>query len=214
MGCQYHENLLFRNQIFFINVLRRKWQLFDILRAQIRSGAEKKLPCVLAKSEIDRILKHVRTLHNRVFLTSVYSCGLRLQEALHLQVSDIDSQRMMIHVHRGKQAKSLSCACRRDRYVPLPEETLLLLRKYWATHRDQLLIFPALGRNGKQASTATSPMAIASVQKAVYATVSFNTVGWGEERTPTIMVDNATVNQYSYAAGMERNFVRILKLNV
>jgi len=155
MGFQYHENLLFGNQIFFINVLHRKWQLFDILRAQ----TEKKLPCVLSKSEIDRILKHVRTFHNRVFLTSVYSCGLRLQEALHLQVSDIDSQRMMIHVHRGKQAK--------DRYVPLPEETLLLLRKYWATHRNQLLIFPALGRNGKQASTATSPMAIASVQGAL-----------------------------------------------
>ena len=57
-------------------------------------------------------------------------------------------------------------------------------------------------------------MVVASVQGAVYATVSFNTVGWGEERTPTIMVDNATVNQNSYAAGMERDFVRILKLNV
>ncbi len=202
MGCQYHENLLFGRQIFFINVLRRKWQLFDILRAQ----TERKLPCVLAKSEIDRIFKHVHTFHNRVFLTTVYSCGLRLQEALHLQVSDIDSQRMMIHVHRGKQAK--------DRYVPLPEETLDLLRKYWKTHKNQLLIFPALGRNGKQASTAASPMVVASVQGAVYATVSFNTVGWGEERTPTIMVDNATVNQNSYAAGMERDFVRILKLNV
>jgi site-specific recombinase XerD len=66
---------------------------------------------------------------------------------------------MMIHVHRGKQAK--------DRYVPLPEETLFLLRKYWTTHRNQLLIFPALGRNGKQALTATSPMAIDSVQGAL-----------------------------------------------
>lgn len=65
----------------------------------------------------------------------------------------------MIHVHRGKQAK--------DRYVPLPEETLDLLRKYWKTHKNQLLIFPALGRNAKGASTATSPMAIASVQGAL-----------------------------------------------
>ncbi|MFO8085729.1 MAG: tyrosine-type recombinase/integrase [Desulfobacterales bacterium] len=110
-------------------------------------------------SEIDRILKNVRTFHNRVFLTTVYSCGLRLQEAIYLQVSDIDSQRMMIHVHRGKQTK--------DRYVPLPEETLFLLRKYWATHRNQLLIFLALGRSGKQASTAKSPMAIDSVQGAL-----------------------------------------------
>ena len=155
MVFQYHENLLLGHQIFFINVLQRKWHLFDILRAQ----TEKKLPCVLSKSEIDLILKNVRTFHNRVFLTTVYSCGLRLEEALYLQVSDIDSQRMMIHVHRGKQAK--------DRYIPLPEETLALLRKYWATHRNPLLIFPALGRSGKQASTTTSPMAMGSVQGAL-----------------------------------------------
>jgi len=52
------------------------------------AGPEKKLPCVLSKSEIDLILKNVRTFHNRVFLTTVYSCGLRLQEVLYLQVCE------------------------------------------------------------------------------------------------------------------------------
>ena len=81
-------------------------------------------------------------LHNDVYLSTVYSCGLRLHEGLYLEVSDIDSQRMMIHVHRGKGAK--------DRYVPLPQTTLHLLRSYWSTHRQPHLLFPALGRSGTE----------------------------------------------------------------
>lgn len=142
-------------KFFFINVLKREWHIFNVLRPK----REKRLPCVLSRPEVDRILKQVRTVHNRIFLTTVYSCGLRLQEALHLQVADIDGQRMMICVHRGKQAK--------DRYVPLPKETLCLLRRYWKMHRNPQLIFPALGRNGKQASTSKTPMAIDSVQGAL-----------------------------------------------
>jgi integrase len=65
---------------------------------------------------------------------------------------------MMIHVHRGKGAK--------DRFVPLPEETLLLLRRYWKTHKNPVLIFPALGRGHKNASASETPMAIDSVQGA------------------------------------------------
>ncbi len=120
---------------------------------------ETRLPCVLTKLEINRILKKIRTFHNRAYFITVYSCGLRLQEGLHLQVSDIDGDRKMIHVHRGKQAK--------DRYAPLPNETYLLLRQYWAPHRNPVLIFVATGRNGKGASTAKKPMAIDSVQGAL-----------------------------------------------
>jgi integrase/recombinase XerD len=134
--------------------LKREWHIFKILRAQ----QERRLTCVLSKSDIDAILNQVRTFHNRVFLKTEYSCGLRLQEALYPQVSDIDGKRMKIHVHRGKGAK--------DRYVPLPEETLFLLRKYRATHRNQVLIFPALGRGHNCASTSKNPMAIDSVQGA------------------------------------------------
>jgi integrase/recombinase XerD len=82
--------------------------------------------------------------------------GLRLQEALHLEVSDIDSKRMLVHVHRGKGAK--------DRLVPLPESTLLALREFYATHHNPTLIFPAEGRNHKQAKTAKRPMSPSSVQ--------------------------------------------------
>ncbi|MDI6800400.1 MAG: tyrosine-type recombinase/integrase [Actinomycetota bacterium] len=103
-------------------------------------------------------MAQVKTFQNYAYLSTVYSCGLRLHEGLHLEVSDIDSSRMMIHVHRGKGAK--------DRYVPLPPSTLNLLRRYWVTHRHPCLLFPALGRGGNGAKEAPSPMAKSSVQGA------------------------------------------------
>lgn len=142
-------------KFFYEHVIQRDWHILCLLRAQ----NEQRLPTVLSRDEIQRIFSKVTTFHNFVYLTTVYSCGLRLQEGLFLEVSDIDSDRMMIHVHRGKGAK--------DRYVPLPHETLQLLRAHWASHRNPKLIFPALGRNSKGGPTAQRPMAIESVQGAL-----------------------------------------------
>jgi integrase len=108
--------------------------------------------------EVKRLLASATPLHNQVYLTTVYSLGLRLHEALFLQVSDIDGQRLQVHVHRGKGAK--------DRYVPLPAETLALLRTYWKTHRHPTWLFPATGRDHQQSPTALSPMRRTSVQGA------------------------------------------------
>jgi len=85
-------------KFFFVNVLQRDWHLLDIIRAQ----SEHRLPTVLSTEEVRDILVKVTSPHNHAFLTTVYSCGLRLQEARHLEVADIDSGRMMIHVHRTK----------------------------------------------------------------------------------------------------------------
>jgi site-specific recombinase XerD len=141
-------------KFFFKNVLKRKWHIFTYLNAK----RERMLPCILSKEEVFRILDHVTTFHNYTFLSTVYSCGLRLSEALNLQVSDIDSQNMMIHIHRGKGAK--------DRYIPLPHNTLNLLRKYWITHKNPNLIFPARGRGNNESPSTKNPMAIESVQGA------------------------------------------------
>lgn len=141
-------------RFFFEKVLQRDWPLLQVLRAQ----RERKLPAVLSVEEVRRALACVTTFHNQAFLTTVYSCGLRLQEGLHLEVADIDSARRMVHVHRGKGAK--------DRYVPLPGATLTLLRKYWVTHRNPRLLFPAVGRGHQAAPVATTPMAPSSVQGA------------------------------------------------
>jgi integrase/recombinase XerD len=141
-------------RFFFVQVLQRNWHLFDILRAK----SESRLPAVLSQEEVRRILGCVRTPHNYAYLATVYACGLRLTEALHLEVADIDSPRMMLHVHRGKGAK--------DRFVPLPKTSLSVLRTHWKTHRNPRLLFPAWGRDSRSASTADTPMAISSVQGA------------------------------------------------
>ena len=139
---------------FFQNVLKREWHVFTYMNAK----REKRLPCVLSRQEVFNILNSVTTFHNYAFLSTVYSCGFRLSEGLAIQVSDIDSQRMMIHVHRGKGAK--------DRFVPLPQNTLDLLRRYWKTHKNPKLIFPAIGRGRNQGPTSKKPMSIEGVQGA------------------------------------------------
>lgn len=142
-------------KFFFINVLKRDWHTLELIRAK----HEQRLPTVLSINEMRSILAAVRTPQNKAYLTTVYSCGLRLHEALHLQVSDIDSKRMRIHVHRGKGSK--------DRYVPLPEATLTTLRSYWKQHRNPVWIFPRLGHSGKEGPMAKVPMNKGSVQGAL-----------------------------------------------
>jgi len=139
---------------FFVHVLRRDWHTLQLIRAE----SERRLPAVLSREEVAALFRCVHTPHNLAFLSTVYSCGLRLQEALFLEVSDIDSSRRMIHVHRGKGAK--------DRFVPLPDSTLQRLRQHWRSHRHPRLLFPAQGRSGGGAATADAPMAKSSVQGA------------------------------------------------
>jgi site-specific recombinase XerD len=124
----------------------------------VRANPQFKLPVVLAAAEVRRILAAVPALDHRVALVTIYSCGLRLSEGLNLEVGDIDSQRMLLHIRGGKG--------NRDRYVPLPQRTLLLLRECWKTHRHPRFLFPAKGHNGRAVVTATEPMCRATLQRA------------------------------------------------
>ena len=95
----------------------------------------------------------------RACLSTIYCCGLRLQEGTHLQVPDVDSARLLLHIHgKGKQ----------DRFVPLPESTLQLLRAHWRTHRSPWWLFPAPTRHGLKHSLAHDggPVTRCSVQSA------------------------------------------------
>lgn len=141
-------------RFFFEQTLNRNWSLFNI----VRPAPEHKLPVILSLEEVREILNRVRLPRYRVCLSTIYACGLRLQEGIRLAVPDIDSARMMIHVRHGKGNK--------DRYVPLPQRTLELLRDYWVTHRNPALIFPAEGREHINLAKATEPMSKSSVQDA------------------------------------------------
>jgi site-specific recombinase XerD len=139
-------------KFFFQHTLGREWKTFEFLRPQ----KEKKLPVVLSVEEVSRILKCVRRYHYRVCLTTIYACGLRLLEGTRLQVSDIDGGRKMLHIHQAKGNK--------DRYIPLPDACLNLLRHYWRFHRNPVWLFPA-------AYDHTKPMQESSLQKAFRAAV-------------------------------------------
>ena len=141
-------------RFLYQHTLNREWAIFGI----VRPAPEKKLPVILSREEVRQILSRIRLPRYKVCLSTIYSGGLRLQEGTNLRVADLDSARMMIHVRHGKGAK--------DRYVPLPQRTLQLLRQYWVTHRNPLLLFPAEGRDHIDLAQATEPMSKSSVQQA------------------------------------------------
>ena len=142
-------------KFFYTITLPLNWETLELLKMKRLATP----PTVLSIDEVHLILKTARTPQLRAFLITVYSCGLRLTEALTLEVADIDSDRMVLRVRKGKGGK--------DREVPLPESTLLELRRYWATHKNPRLIFPALGRRHDQGPTAEKPMAAGTLQAAL-----------------------------------------------
>jgi len=158
-------------KFFYRKTCPRDWPTLKKLKIQ----KELKLPTVLSIAETQILLKVIKKHSMACFFNTVYTLGLRMQEALHLQVSDIDSQRMLVHVHRGKGA--------RDRLVPLPQSTLNELRAFYRTHRNPDWIFPAEGRNHSMASTATIPMSETSAQLCIKKVV--NQLGWDKRGVST-----------------------------
>lgn len=139
-------------KFFYTVTLPMDWETLRLMKIKRLTTP----PTVLSINEVRLILNTARTPQARAFLSTVYSCGLRLSEALNLEVGDIDSDRMSVRI-RGKGSK--------QRDVPLPRSTYQVLKDYWKTHRNKVLLFPALGRNGKKGGTATVPMARTSVQQ-------------------------------------------------
>jgi len=135
-------------KFFYERTLLRQWATL----ALVRPPREKKLPVVLSVDEVRQILSRVRRWRYRVCLSTIYACGLRLQEGLHLQIGQIDGGRQLLHVCHGKGGK--------DRYVPLPQPVLDMLRQYWATHRDPVWIFPSSHQTVKE------PMDASGLQRA------------------------------------------------
>ncbi len=122
-------------KFFYEHTLQQHWTTFRF----VRPPREKKLPVVLSRDEVRRILAEVRIPVYRACPTTIYACGLRLLEGAHLQVPDVDSGRMVLHIlGKGKT----------DPYVPLPDPTLELLRAHWRTHRSPVWVFPAPTRHG------------------------------------------------------------------
>ncbi len=110
--------------------LKRDWSPDDFPLPKKRF----RLPVVLSPEEVMHFLESVDSLKHRTILTTAYAAGLRVSEATHLRVTDIDSQRMVVRVDQGKG--------RKDRYVMLSPRLLEVLRAYWKVARPKLWLFP------------------------------------------------------------------------
>ncbi len=157
-------------KFFYTRTCRRQWETL----AHMKVPNAKTLPEVITTDQVHQIIDSCTTQRMAVYFWTVYSLGLRMQEGLHLEVGDIDAERGMVHVHRGKGAK--------DRYLPLPLSTLALLREFWKTHRHPRFLFPADGRNHRgvscargpsQATTPMSPTAVQGAMKQITAKLRF-----------------------------------------
>ncbi len=144
-------------KFFYQNTLQRPWPTLLF----IRPGHEKKLPVVLSRDEVRAILSNLELLRYRVCLTTIYSCGLRVSEGIHLKVENIDSARGFLHIQGSK-----GIIGKKDRQVPLPKRTLALLREQWKSHKNKVWLFPSAGCSGKDMPFATKPVSKSSVQTA------------------------------------------------
>jgi integrase/recombinase XerD len=136
-------------RFFYGTTLGKDWSIRHIPYAK----AEKPLPPVLSPSETEALFARIGNLKHLSMLLTAYSAGLRVSEVANLTADDIDSQRMVIHVRRGKG--------RKDRIVPLSPVLLHLLREYWRTsHPERYLFF------GQDKSQPISAGSIAAVCRA------------------------------------------------
>jgi len=138
-------------KLLFERTLNRTMPVFNLTRQKKKN----KLPSVLSREEVRTLLNKARIFRYRILFIVIYSCGLRLKEGLNLKPCHIDSQRMTLKIENGKGGV--------DRYVPLPENTLMLLRKYYKRHRNPNYLFPAPGQGQKQETCATEHLSIKTV---------------------------------------------------
>jgi site-specific recombinase XerD len=126
------ENCVSALRFLYKRTLKRRDLAFDDLPfpKQPRS-----LPTVLSQDEVTHLIEMTRNRMHRTMLMVLYATGLRRTEASRLKVSDIDSQRMVIHVERGKGL--------RDRDVPLTPKLLEALRDYWRWKKPRGYLFPS-----------------------------------------------------------------------
>ncbi len=117
-------------RFLFHVTLKREWALEEIPIPK----KPLQLPVILSQEEVTRFLECIASLKHRTILMTAYAAGLRISEAVHLKVTDIDSQRMVIRVEQGKGAK--------DRFVMLSPRLLEILRFYWKTFHPQEWLFP------------------------------------------------------------------------
>jgi site-specific recombinase XerD len=143
---------LYGLKFYYAHVLRKPW----VAPGLIKPPKTQRLPDIVTVAEAKRLFAATRVVSYRVFFFALYSLGLRLGEGLRLQVGDIDAARGRVHIRDAKG--------NRDRFVPLPQATHQILRRFWQVHRNPVLLFPSRHGGLKGAASATTPMDPGGVQ--------------------------------------------------
>jgi len=143
---------LYGLKFYYQHVLQKPW----VAPGLVKPPKVKHLPNILTIAQLQQIIAATRVLSYRVFFFTLYSLGLRLGEGLRLQLSDIDAERQRVHIRNAKGNK--------DRLVPLPQVTLDLLRRFWRTHRNPILLFPNRHGGLKGACSAKTPLDRGGIQ--------------------------------------------------
>lgn len=139
-------------KFFYAHVLQKPW----VNPGLIKPPKTQRLPDIVTVSEAKQLFMATEKLSYRIFYFVIYSLGLRLSEGLRLCVSDIDAKRFRVHVRDSKGNK--------DRFVPLPENTLQVMRRFWAVHRHPTLLFPNRHGGLKFAHKAATPLDKGGIQ--------------------------------------------------
>ncbi len=114
---------------FYYGTMLKKKFVYEVKRPR----KDKKLPVVLSKEEVAKILDSMDNIKHKAILMLVYSAGLRVGEVVKLRPEDIDSKRMLIHIKGSKG--------RKDRYTMLSKTALEVLREYWQEYRPRKWLF-------------------------------------------------------------------------
>jgi site-specific recombinase XerD len=144
---------LYGLKFYYAHVLKKPW----VAPGLIKPPKSQRLPDIVTVAEAKRLFAATRVVSYRVFYFTLYSLGLRLGEGLRLQIGDIDAVRQRVHIRDAKG--------NRDRFVPLPQSTHQILRRFWSVHRNSVLLFPNRHGGLKGAATAKTPMDPGGVQR-------------------------------------------------
>ena len=122
-------------RFFFNKTLKRRYLLDDLPMPK----RHRKLPEILSPDEVALLIGSASNLFHQTILMTLYATGIRSAELCNLKTSDIDSERMMVHIHQGKGG--------RDRDVPLSQKLLETLRVYWRWMKPKTYLFPGTVNN-------------------------------------------------------------------
>ena len=150
---------LYGLKFFYSGVLNKPWENILLIKPPKTS----RIPDILSVEQMGQLVAATRILSYKVFFFTCYSMGLRLGETIRLTVGDIDAGKMRVHIRDAKGNK--------DRLVPLPDKTLLVLREFWAMHKHPRFLFPSRKRGRKNAHLVDLPLDRGGIQTAMQSVV-------------------------------------------